>query len=77
MYDTDSESAITVYDDAISVVKLEWGSEVFDKLGNRVQRALIAEEILYQAFCQIAICDPKTVQKIVRSGWLTLVDNYG
>lgn len=55
----------------------EWSGPAFEKLGSRVQRALLAEEILRLAAQQDDSISAETVRKIVGEGWSWSVDEAG
>lgn len=55
---------------ALSSCHREWTRPGFEKLGSRLQRALLCEEILYIAASFGDDVDAETVRRVVEAGWV-------
>lgn len=50
-------------------VVTEWGLPAYEKLGARLQRALLGEAVLFIAAQQDALVGAESVRRIVTEGW--------
>jgi hypothetical protein len=52
----------------------EWGRSAFEKLGSRLQSALLAEALVILVNAQDESIAPETVKRIITEGWLWVIE---
>jgi hypothetical protein len=71
------ETYRAVFRTAKAKVEIEWGKAAYEKLGSRIQRALLAEEILIICARQSGIADNATLVDIMCAGWSWAIEEAG
>lgn len=69
-----SASERLLFKDAHKRVLREWSAPAFAKLGARIQRALLAEEVLFLASTQDESISDAAVRRIIEQGWTWVIE---